>query len=58
MIDWLLERLGRNRAGGAVGMPGRTHTYGELLDTFQARIDDLARVDVQRHTVNRAHRPA
>jgi acyl-coenzyme A synthetase/AMP-(fatty) acid ligase len=51
MIDWLLERLGGNRAGGAVGIPGRTHTYGELLDAVQARIDDLARIDVTPGTV-------
>ena len=51
MIDWLLERLGRDRAAGAVGTPGRTHTYGELLDTVQARIDDLARIDITPGTV-------
>ena len=51
MIDWLFEHLGRNRSAGAVGTPGRTHTYGELLDTIQARIEDLARIDVTPGTV-------
>jgi long-chain acyl-CoA synthetase len=51
MIDWLLERMRQDPAAGAVGIPGRTCTYGELLTAIEARYNALAHAQVPAGTV-------